>query len=502
MRAPLPSRPRRALSPQVHKVLGARAAEVMAWTIFVFLFGSCVAFEIIAGDTFGAVMRHFVIGPHDSVPEWLGARQIMILLPAVTVMLPLSLLRSMGALAASSTLAVGVMAATTLIIVSKAAAAVVAPDDPPAQHSGAAWERVDMFTFDVTTFTAMPVMIFAYHCHVQAVPIYYELTESPKLWPPCAAGASVELERLSHPRGRAAQRKLTGMAAVLSVAFAECSVLYLATGISGYSLFPDNTSSNILNNFDLGDGLMLLVRFIVGWAVVLHYPINQHVARSALYDLVCTYARATPATHVPYKHIAGLTVVFFSATTATACVVSDLGVVFQVIGGVAGSLLIFILPGALLVRSPRAVHPATAYTAAADAARGSLDGSARGARLQAPNGVHGRRGSLSALPPSGLPTSRGANSGSDEAALLPRHDPEGPETDEAAGPNCHSAWDTPAVGCVLIAVGAAVLLLTVWTTVATYIAAQGQADGEGQHSAQGTARALLDGSSLTHVFTA
>lgn len=34
---------------QVLSVLGKRAAEAMAWTIFLFLFGSCVAFMIITG---------------------------------------------------------------------------------------------------------------------------------------------------------------------------------------------------------------------------------------------------------------------------------------------------------------------------------------------------------------------------------------------------------------------------------------------------------------------
>lgn len=95
--------------------------------------------------------------------------------------------------------------------------------------------------------------------------------------------------------------------------------------------------------------LVQVMRFLVGFAVLLHYPINQHVARSALYDLICHYIGATPQAHVPYSHVAGLTVAFFAASVGTACVVSDLGIVFQVIGGLAGSLLVFVLPGGLVV---------------------------------------------------------------------------------------------------------------------------------------------------------
>ena len=97
---------------QVLSVLGDKASEIMAWTIFLFLFGSCVAFMIIVGDTFGMVLRHFVIEPFD-LPPVLAARQIMIVVPALTIMLPLSLQRSMGSLATASTLAVFVMMATT-----------------------------------------------------------------------------------------------------------------------------------------------------------------------------------------------------------------------------------------------------------------------------------------------------------------------------------------------------------------------------------------------------
>ena len=63
----------------------------------------------------------------------------------------------------------------------------------------------------------------------------------------------------------------------------------------------------------------------------------------------CHYCRVTPQAHVPYSHVAGLTVAFFAASVGTACVVSDLGIVFQVIGGLAGSLLVFVLPGGLVV---------------------------------------------------------------------------------------------------------------------------------------------------------
>jgi solute carrier family 38 (sodium-coupled neutral amino acid transporter), member 7/8 len=283
--------------------LGSRAAEVMAWTIFLFLFGGCVAFMIIVGDTFGSVLRQYVINPL-KLPPILAARQVMILIPAFAIMLPLSLQRSLGSLATASTVAVGVMMFTTVVIIGKCVYSMYTGIDGDGRPFLAG---VSMFKFDIATFAAMPVMIFAYHCHVQAVPIYFELVDNPKLFErsqrcpaPGTMGQSGEnansiastssavvATELPDSIVNVIARKLHGMYAVLAAAYAECTVMYLATGVAGYLLFPHTADSNILNNFSPEDTLMQIMRFLVGCAVVLHYPINQHIARSALYDLIC-----------------------------------------------------------------------------------------------------------------------------------------------------------------------------------------------------------------------
>lgn len=97
---------------QVKHGLGKTASEIMAWTILFFIFGSCVAYIIIVGDTFGAVWRDLVVRPL-GLPGWIGNRALVILVPALTVMLPISLQRSMLSLAPASTAALTVMMFTT-----------------------------------------------------------------------------------------------------------------------------------------------------------------------------------------------------------------------------------------------------------------------------------------------------------------------------------------------------------------------------------------------------
>lgn len=171
--------------------------------------------------------------------------------------------------------------------------------------------QIALFNFDLAAVGAIPVMVFAYHCHVQAVPIFYELTFDPVLFD-CAkmarqrkqreeeeavrqqrhrvlqgdedpqhpstvwnthrvsdAGTTIsedapllpELEPAPvHRTGIEVRAKLAGMARVLAAAYAECTALYLATGIAGYILFPKDAQSNILKNFSPNDHLMQVRR--------------------------------------------------------------------------------------------------------------------------------------------------------------------------------------------------------------------------------------------------
>lgn len=191
---------------------------------------------------------------------------------------------------------------------------------------------IALFHFDMAAVGAIPVMVFAYHCHVQSVPIYYELTFDPVLFD-CAKMRRAAKERMRQqqqeraavqstagsetPRTEAAaesaallphhngsstaadgavtapihrtptevRRKLLGMARVLAAAYAECTVLYLSTGIAGCILFPKDAQSNILKNFPPNDHLM---------QVMLHQILSPSTI--LLKQLVMTLLHCIPGT--------------------------------------------------------------------------------------------------------------------------------------------------------------------------------------------------------------
>jgi amino acid permease len=499
---------------QVKAMAGQRSADAMATVIALYLFGSCVAFMIIAGDSTRALLAR------SRAPTALRGRAAAVALPACLIMLPLSLQRSMGALAGTSTLAVAIMAATALIIAAKAAAAVLhgkgaLMDAAGLAHDASYEEQLDKVASsapgvggtELAAFAAVAIMVFAYQCHVQVVPIFHELEARPSLlgWlqvgkaeanglqaeplPVCAddsllaggrhaaaAGSeqagdgsravpSQQTSSTQHTAAaldvespasagttadgqqgtRASKAKLRGMCAVLLVASCTCTALYLITGAAGLALFGAAAKSNVLNNFAPDDALMQLVSLAVGLAVVLHYPINHHAARSAVYDLACRTLGHPAAARPPYAHVAAATAALFAATLVTACLVSDLGVVFRVVGGVAGSAIIFVLPGALLVLHARP--------------RGAL---ASHASERANSHVRAASNGRDAVPTSGAEVIEAARGDGERAGAS---DTAGGAAGGGGGVLALPARLLRAMGWALIDLGCTVMFVTLYTTL-------------------------------------
>ena len=84
-------------------------------------------------------------------------------------------------------------------------------------------------------------------------------------------------------------------------------------------------------------------------AVIFHYPINIHVARSAFDSLRQMAFCQDPEEFMPYNRLFQNTIFLYIMTLLIAIIVSDLGVVFSVLGGTSATLIVFILPGLILI---------------------------------------------------------------------------------------------------------------------------------------------------------
>ena len=197
----------------VRKSMGWFAAHVVSLTLIAYVFGSCVAYTIVCADSFGEFnTRAFGSG------SIAANRSVIVLFTSTCVMLPLSLLRSMERMAFASSFSVLALLYTAVVVVAKGVDAVGAlfldvfiatmrhrsgggggPDrdfysatspssnDVDDDGSTSSTPRVRAWVLDRGTVLALPVLVFAFQCHVQVVSLFAELRDARVSRKPSAA---------------------------------------------------------------------------------------------------------------------------------------------------------------------------------------------------------------------------------------------------------------------------------------------------------------------------
>ena len=422
----------------VRKALGPGAAHAVSVTLIAYIAGSCVAYTIIVADAFASVAAGAGF-PNAQVAGAFGVeRTVVILVTSVCVLLPLSLLRRTKHLAPTSAVTVLALSYTAYAVVAEFAGGAFAAlgdargraeddgtnatdtgngmgnftrhrhrangtdvdgDHEPTDSGASWWFRVsrrgavgsagfrggaaDLWRFDERSVLALPILVFAFQCHIQVLSIYAELREERR-----APGARAEESGKDAEDAKAARRRTMGR--VATAATTMCLVGYLAVGACAYLSHPD-IDSNMLKSYGASDPYMLVATVCMALSAIGSYPMNQFSARAALDDVLaasCGWTPAAPGTAPAARHVSQ-TLAFVLATTATALAVEDLGKVFQLVGSTAGVLVICWVPAALLLVPPPAETPSPAPgAAAADAASADERREARGTSRR---GGHSRR---------------------------------------------------------------------------------------------------------------
>jgi amino acid permease len=449
----------------VRKALGPGAAHAVSVTLIAYIAGSCVAYTIIVADAFASVAAGAGLLNNAQVAGAFGVeRTVVILVTSVCVLLPLSLLRRTKHLAPTSAVTVMALSYTAYAVVAEFARGAFAAlgdargraeddgtnatdtgasmgnftrhefhdangTDVDGHHeptdSGASWwfkisrrgavgsagfrgGGADLWRFDERSVLALPILVFAFQCHIQVLSIYAELREERARDP----GARAEESGEDAEDAKAARRRTMGR--VATAATTMCLVGYLAVGACAYLSHPD-IESNMLKSYDASDPYMLVATVGMGLSAIGSYPMNHFSARAALDDVLaasCGWTPAAPGTAPAARHVSQ-TLAFVLATTATALAVEDLGKVFQLVGSTAGVLVICWVPAALLLVPPPAEAPspvpgaADADAAFADERREARGTSRRGGHSRRARSTHwtdggGSIGGIDELPLSGL----------------------------------------------------------------------------------------------------
>lgn len=282
---------------------------------FIFAYGSMVAYLLIIKDTIPVV-----IGMGDDQL----ARQLIMVITSLVVVLPLSFLRDMASLASTSLLSV---AADVVLIIFMC---IYAPVADSVKAAGGFLQVLKDYSFNGNFFIGLGIISQAMTCHPLALVISESLeNKSPSNW------ASVT--RYS-----------------LTVAWLLCSIV----GLVGLLAYLDDTQANVLNNFEKGSTGANASRGLVAITMIFTYPMQCFVARHVIAkvffngdsegDVIISddgvqIARSKFLGCIGRRVI--LTLVIYAATLCPALIFNDLGPVLSITGSIGGSCLAYIGPG-------------------------------------------------------------------------------------------------------------------------------------------------------------
>eukprot|EP01006_Ploeotia_vitrea_P013621 TRINITY_DN35573_c0_g1_i1.p1 TRINITY_DN35573_c0_g1~~TRINITY_DN35573_c0_g1_i1.p1 ORF type:complete len:609 (-),score=51.78 TRINITY_DN35573_c0_g1_i1:79-1905(-) len=317
-------------------LMGKIGFYVVALSMFIFAFGAMIAYFVIIGDTIPVILDSY-LNPTSHPREWvqytLGNRQIMIVVCAFTICLPLASFKDIGKLSKTSFISIAAVLVICLFV------AIWAPFTAQSEHMHTIREPkpdpksgirefvnkgVWAFAHD-HPFQAFGGICFAYVCHHSSFLVRNSMKE-PNKWP-----------------------------LVTHTSIIIATILSLLMALSGYISFERCTRGNILNNFLHSNLFANLSRILLAVTMFLTYPMEFFVARQAAYAIYLQISRPPRADGKPHDtnpvNMPGkihwlITGILFAVTlVAGAFIPQDkLSMILEFSGGAAATLLGFMLP--------------------------------------------------------------------------------------------------------------------------------------------------------------
>jgi sodium-coupled neutral amino acid transporter 7/8 len=337
----------------VYRALGPNVSIVVNIVVFVYLYGSAVAYLVILGDCLTPFAR-LCFGP---VGTWYTNRKVLTTVFSTAFILPMCF-GNLNSTTGASIVNFFAFLVVIGIIMLRSVQTII---DPKHSMDG-------IRSFSPNIMTAVPITVFGLQCHAQVASVYDSLSDellhnvtwlrAPSSFSSLAMertnGAPLlsEWQRLSSnclikgPKHRKSP-KVLAMTLVIAVAIGTTAVGYAVVGLSAYMAFPTSVQSNVLNTFPENDPLIQVARGVVGLLQIASFPINHLPARNAARDIVSCITGSVPGGR---SFVIVETVLFFFTTLAISLLVTDLGAIFSVVGGTCGSVIIFGVPGVLLLK--------------------------------------------------------------------------------------------------------------------------------------------------------
>jgi sodium-coupled neutral amino acid transporter 11 len=290
------------------RCFGKPGFVVVSLSMVCFAFGAMSAYLVIIADATQVVA--------EQEGGMALSRDAVLAIVASVAILPLCLFRDLSALSHASAVSVcAVIVIIVIVLVRGPAAAAAWPGEPIQEDLGVAKGSL---------FAGLGIISFAFVCQHSSFIVFNTLKEP-----------SVE-------RWRAVNAASVLTALVLSCAFA----------LGGYLHFYDRTMPNLLNNFACDDDIVNVARVLLAATMVLSFPMECFVARHSLFAVAHGFSpelrgprRMSGAWHY------GLTLLLWGAALSVGLLVQDLGIVLEITGATSATVLGYILPPLLHLKT-------------------------------------------------------------------------------------------------------------------------------------------------------
>jgi len=303
---------------------GAKGRTFVLVSMFVTAYGAMVAYLLIIKDTLPVVIG--LVDDGDASVGGFIERELVMLVTSVCVVVPLSMQRDFSSL--SFTSSISVMADFILVIF----VAAYAPIGESLKNAGGLGSVISNSIIDKGFFIGFGVLTVAMCCQHSAFIVASSLENpTPKRWSIVTAIS-------------------------LSISVVCCLIL----GVSGYLGFLDETSGDVLNNFDANTASANFARALLALTMFFTYPMEAFVARHVLVQLFwkgdldgylyhtttdpTTGEESTAQTKAKVcrclnrRHQA--TLLIYVLTLIPALFVDDLGPVLSITGAIGGCCLV------------------------------------------------------------------------------------------------------------------------------------------------------------------
>ncbi|CAB9513697.1 Putative sodium-coupled neutral amino acid transporter 10 [Seminavis robusta] len=290
----------------------------------------CVAVSIIYSGILGDVFTPLL--KEAGMPDIYNGRTSNIIAITATLLLPLSLIKNLSALAFTSILGFCAISYTVFFIVVRALDGSYKLGSGRFVQEGAAslldampsFQKSSLWGFGFTSLVLVSNLGLAFIAHYNAPTFYRQL------------------------RNTNSQR----FGRMVDVSFTILVALYIITMLAGYSTFGDVCRGNLLLNYHPHDILSTLGRLATGFSILFGFPLVMCGAREGLIGAAdsCGFpALGKDQFHFP------LVATMLAFVTVISCSVEDVSLVVGLTGAAMGAFIVYICPAILYTRAVKQV---------------------------------------------------------------------------------------------------------------------------------------------------